>query len=225
MTTLILTPTQLEFRRLEPLLSPSVRDCGGRFELCGFGAIAAAARTMQLVAMHRPTQVILVGIAGSLRPDFHVGTARTFPKVACVGIGAGTGDAHKSASEMGWKYWDSGNWETGNVAMGEADGGIGDVLPLAPSRIDARTWSGELLTVCAASANDLDVARRLQRYPNAVAEDMEGFGVAVACYFGGVPLQIIRGISNRAGDRDQNNWNIDGALHAAGELTRKILAV
>ena len=72
-------------------------------------------------------------------------------------------------------------------------------------------------------AKGVDVAMRLERYPDAVAEDMEGFGVAVACYFGGVPLQIIRGISNRAGDRDKRNWDIDGALHAAGELTSKAI--
>jgi futalosine hydrolase len=64
----------------------------------------------------------------------------------------------------------------------------------------------------------------LDRHPHADAEDMEGFGVAVGCYFGGMPLQIIRGISNRAGDRNKRNWDVEGALHAAGELTLKALS-
>lgn len=82
----------------------------------------------------------------------------------------------------------------------------------------------DLLTVCAASANPADVSMRSRRYPDAVAEDMEGFGVAVACYFGATSLEIIRGISNRAGDRDPRNWDINGALRAASELTLKTLS-
>jgi futalosine hydrolase len=209
----------MERRTLEPILASLVGRANGRFELCGFGPVAAAARTMQLIARHQPTHVILVGIAGSLRPELEVGTARSFRQVRCDGIGAGTGADHKSASEIGWQHWIS-ERATGD----EAQSGIGDVLRLVPSLIDAAELSGELLTVCAASGSESDVAMRVARYPDAIAEDMEGFGVAVACYFGGVPLQIIRGISNRAGDRDQRNWAIERALQTAGQLTLKVLS-
>jgi futalosine hydrolase len=47
---------------------------------------------------------------------------------------------------------------------------------------------------------------------------MEGFGVAVACRLANVPLTIVRGISNRAGDRDHTNWNIEGSLEQAMQL-------
>ncbi|MDA1050552.1 MAG: futalosine hydrolase [Planctomycetota bacterium] len=220
MTTLLLTPTQLERRTLEPLLSPSGRRADSVLELCGFGPVAAASRTMQLIAVHQPAQVILVGIAGALRPELEVGTARSFRQVTCVGIGVGTGANHKSVGEIGWKHWVS-----AGSAGDEPEAGIGDVMPLAPNLTDPTELGGELLTVCAASANESDAALRLARHPDATAEDMEGFGVAVACYFGGVRLQIIRGISNRAGDRDKRNWNIDGALHAASALTLKTLSV
>ena len=63
---------------------------------------------------------------------------------------------------------------------------------------------------------------RLAKHPEAAAEDMEGFGVAVSCVLADVPLQIIRGISNRAGDRDKRHWDIEGALHAAAALALKI---
>lgn len=218
-TPLILTPTQLELRRLEPALSSTVRRADGLIEVCGFGPVAAAARTMQLIAMHQPTHVILVGIAGSLRPELEVGAARSFRQVRCDGIGAGTGAGHKSASEIGWKHW-----APADAGREEPQVAIGDVISLTPSKADASDLGGELLTVCAASANESDVAMRVERYPNAVAEDMEGFGVAVACFFAAVPLEIIRGISNRAGDRDPSNWNIDGALHTAGQLTLKALS-
>lgn len=219
MTPLVLIPTERERRTLEPMLSSAVRKADGFIELCGFGPIAAAARTLQLIAMHRPMHVILVGIAGSLRPELVVGAARGFRQVRCDGIGAGTGADFKSAGEIGWKHWSPVNPIQDTVYTG-----IGDVMPLAPRLIETLKMGGELLTVCAASANESDVAMRVQRYPAAVAEDMEGFGVAMGCYFGAVSLDIVRGISNRAGDRDQRNWNVDGALQAAGELTLKVLA-
>lgn len=217
--TLILTPTQLELHILERRLAPFLSDADGLLELCGFGPVASAARAMQLIARHQPKRVVLVGIAGGLRSELEIGIARSFRQVACVGIGAGTGTDHKSASEIGWKHW------TGSNLLGvESQEGIGDVLPLTPRLNDTTQLSGQLLTVCAASANEADVAMRLARYPDADAEDMEGFGVAVACYFGGIPLEIIRGISNRAGDRNKKNWDIEGALHAAGELTLQALS-
>jgi futalosine hydrolase len=218
-TPLILTPTHLELRSLETTLSSPVRRADGLIEVCGFGPVAAAARTMQLIATHRPKRVILVGIAGSLRPELEVGAARSFRQVWCDGIGVGTGASYQSASEIGWNHW-----EARDSSGDEPPSGIGDVIPLAPSQAEVWEPGGDLVTVCAASASASDVAMRVERYPDAVAEDMEGFGVAMACFFGGARLEIIRGISNRAGDRDKRNWDIDAALRAAGALALKALS-
>ena len=79
-----------------------------------------------------------------------------------------------------------------------------------------------LLSVCAASADPSEAADRLRRYPDACAEDMEGFGVALSCRLERVPLQIVRGVSNRVGDRDHGRWEIDSALLAAAILIRQI---
>jgi futalosine hydrolase len=81
-----------------------------------------------------------------------------------------------------------------------------------------------LLTACAASADAADVAVRRRLFPTAVAEDMEGFGVALACRLAGVPLAIVRGISNDAGDRDKRRWQIGPALEAAASLARTFIA-
>ncbi|NDH95322.1 MAG: futalosine hydrolase, partial [Planctomycetia bacterium] len=76
---------------------------------------------------------------------------------------------------------------------------------------------------CAASATAEDAATRLEEFPTAVAEDMEGFAVALACRLAGVPCQIIRGISNRAGDRDKARWQIEPALRAAAVQAKAVL--
>src|SRR6185436_14254323 len=69
-----------------------------------------------------------------------------------------------------------------------------------------------LLTACAAADGDAQVADRRQRHPAAAAEDMEGYGVALACALAGVPLAIVRGIANRVGDRATAGWAIGDAL-------------
>ena len=74
------------------------------------------------------------------------------------------------------------------------------------------------------SAQRQQAAQRQLRYPEAVAEEMEGFGVAMACRLAGVPLRIVRGISNHAGNRNLAEWQIEEALAAAAELASELIA-
>ena len=75
--------------------------------------------------------------------------------------------------------------------------------------------------MCAASADDADVRLRRTAFPEAVAEDMEAFGVALACRLAGLPLDIVRGISNTAGDRRRENWRTQTALEAVASLVAR----
>ena len=77
--------------------------------------------------------------------------------------------------------------------------------------------------MCSASATPEEAARKRERFPGAVAEDMEGFGVALACHLTGTPLRILRGISNLAGDRDHGNWRSAPALDGVREHARRVL--
>jgi futalosine hydrolase len=79
------------------------------------------------------------------------------------------------------------------------------------------------LSVCAAAADPIDVDLRLEQFPDASAEDMEGFGFAFACHQAGVPAHIIRGISNTAGVRDRAEWCIDEAAQSAARLFLSVL--
>ncbi len=204
---LVLVPTPGELARVRGSL---VAATSVRLELCGFGPIASAARTASLIALHRPARVFLVGIAGAVGDRLAVGQASEFDSVSCHGIGAGGGSVFQSASELGWKQWSP---ETGDA--------IGDRLTLAPAAAAETAW--DLVTVCSASASEADVQGYLQRFPAAVAEDMEGFAVAMACRMHGIPLTIVRGISNIAGDRDKSRWRIAAALDAASELLQHVL--
>lgn len=209
--TLLLIPTDLELRRFLDLggLPPGL----AQVELCGFGPLAAAARSAQLIARLRPARVLLLGIAGAYDTVAHpVAEAFEFADVAVEGIGVGSGAELMSPPELGFPQWPGSD-------VGESGRRIDVRLPLAAGESDGPL----LLTTCAASAHQEQAALRREHFPDAVAEDMEGFGVAMACSLAGVPLRIVRGISNQVGDRDSGNWRIPGALAAARRLAVEVL--
>lgn len=215
MRTLVLVPTDLERRHLrEGLVAPPPAVAG--MELCGFGPVAAAARTALLIARDRPDRVLLVGIAGGIDPRLAPGTAHRFGAVACHGIGAGSAGAFVPAGGLGWPQW-PGEDTDGSSA-------IGDVIALAGAAEGDAAARPLLITACAASASAADVAERRRLHPGAAAEDMEGFGVAFACRLHGIPCEIVRGISNVAGDRDHARWMTAQALAAAAALAGAVLA-
>ena len=192
---LLLVPTELERNTLQ-VECPEAADEArwAAVETVGFGPVAAAARAGAWIARHRPRRVVLVGIAGGYEGD---SGALVFGSVALDGVGAGEGDGFQPFPEFSFAS-DS------------------------PERLDLADTGPELLTVCSASADEAMATRRRARYPEAVAEDMEAFGVALSCREFGVPLTVIRGLSNRAGDRDHSRWTIDAALRAAGDAVLRM---
>lgn len=199
---LVLVPTRLEREQLERL--------GGfpraRVELCGFGPVAAAARTAQLLARGGTRRVLLVGIAGSYRPrTLPVGSALRPASVRLEGLGLQQGGHTRPPSALGFAQWD------------EPGLRVRERLPLAGGR-------GELLTVCAASGSPEEARRRARCHPRAQLEDMEAFGVALAARLAGLPLDVVRGVSNLAGVRSRASWDVRGALAAARELALECLA-
>jgi futalosine hydrolase len=204
--TLVLIPTAVERARIE--------DQGGfgaaapLVHLCGFGPIAAAARAAELVERLRPARVLLVGIAGTFDPvRYPVGSAAAFGAVAVEGIGAGEGAGLVGPAAMGFPQWPGG--ELGRLEA------IHDSISLACAAHDGGRDGGLLLSTCAASGSPEQARVRRARFPDALAEDMEGFAVAFACALAGVPVSIVRGASNPVGDRDPARWRIPAALGAA----------
>jgi futalosine hydrolase len=211
---LLLLPTDRErelFREAGPAQGLAL------VETCGFGPIAAAARTAELLARVRPRRVWLVGIAGTFDPAVApLGSAVLADSVAIDGIGAGRGERFLGPRELGLPQWPA------------SDSGVAieDVIELAAAeRVRAAAVpAGLLLTVTAASASEAEAAERRRRFPRALAEDMEGFSVALACSLARVPLTIVRGISNRVGDRRPERWAVAEALRAARAVALELLS-
>ena len=189
----------------------AISELGVDVEMCGFGPIAASARTARLLAQTRYQRVILAGIAGSYSDSLPVGRACLFERVSCWGIGAGSGKDFQIAPQIGFSQLSEDRPEQSSRDIINLE----TPLPTAAQSL--------LLTCCAAAQSEEDCSQRLGRFPEAVAEDMEGFGVALACHAAGIPLVIVRGISNRAGDRRVSGWAINPALQAAAALLTEVL--
>ena len=202
MPKLILVPTSLEHQRLAPLLTAVADQHDWLIKVIGFGPIAAASTTATLIQQHQPARVCLIGIAGCYNATIPLGSAINFASVSCYGVGVGTGDQYTGATKIGWPM----------IEQSPVRDAIQETISLDAPGTDC------LLTCCAASADYGDTLQRLLIHPDAIAEDMEGFGVALSCQIAGIPLAIIRGISNAAGDRDHANWKINEALDAAADL-------
>ncbi len=194
--------------------APSLDFDGTVTRVCGFGPIAAAARASCLIAKYQPEHVMLIGIAGTFDAQVcPVGSACQFTETVCDGIGIGTGESFITAAQLGWSQFND----------PDSQSVIGDTLPLDARPVGGISAMGTLLTCCSASNSTETAAARHKRYPDAIAEDMEGFGVALACNLLNVPLQIVRGISNEVGDRNRDRWEIDKAMLAAAELAQQII--
>jgi len=208
---LILIPTEFERRVIVPIISGCLLDVD-RVATCGFGAIAAAARTSQLIAALQPSEVVLAGIAGCLDERAALGTAWLFGRVAATGIGAGAGESFTPSSSMGWPQWAGDPPDPGET--------IGDEIVCRENVPRGIPTAPLLITACAAAAGSDDVRLRKALHPEAWAEDMEGFAVALASRLHRVPCSLLRGISNVAGDRDRSGWRTRAALEAVAELLR-----
>lgn len=215
---LVLVPTAFELRLLRPRIENLVSDTQSVVANCGFGPIAAGINTARLLQQHQPRRVILAGIAGTFLERLAIGTAASFSQIGCYGIGAGSGSSFKTASELGWNQWSESDEinRTGIECRG-------DVITLETNEHHSSGAADDnrslmLLTVCAASADETDASDKLKKFPDAAAEDMEAWSVAMACCLNDTPLTVIRGISNVAGVRDKTRWNIEGALTAVADV-------
>ena len=83
---------------------------------------------------------------------------------------------------------------------------------------------GTILTVATVTGSAATAATLQARHPDAVAEAMEGAGVAAAATLRGVSFGEIRAVSNTVGPRDRAAWDIPAALSALGEAIAAVVA-
>jgi futalosine hydrolase len=201
---LILIPTSIEQNLAAVQLETLSNTVQAEIRLCGLGLVQAGVHATRLIHSLQPRRVWLLGIAGTYLDRLNLAEAYEFSQVACYGIGVGNGSSYRSPQQLGWSQ---------SLLDGATD--LIQLNDLLQNRL--------LISVAAASADQTEAELKLHSFPEAVAEDMESYAVAVACRAQGVPLRIVRGISNRAGERDHAQWKAAAAMQAAVELASELM--
>jgi len=171
----------------------------------GVGPAAAAASASAALATGDYDLVICAGIGGGFEP-IGIGAIAVAAAIAFADLGAETTAGFTPVSALGFgtdRY---------------------DVAPQLAIELTDRTAGhlGTIVTVAtvtgtAGSAHDL---RR--RFPDAVAEGMEGAGIAAAAVLHHVAFAEIRAVSNAVGPRERDAWRIPDALAALGRALAAI---
>lgn len=159
-------------------------------ETAGVGPASAAARTAIWLAKGDYDLVINAGIGGGFKEKVELLEVVISSDIVCADLGAETADSFIPVEELGF----------------------------GSSRIESpqimqTMKSGVIITKSTVTGTDETALDLLERFPKAVAEGMEGFGVASAAKEYGVPVVEIRSISNYVGKRDRDagkflrRWN------------------
>ncbi|MGW7071496.1 futalosine hydrolase [Streptomyces sp. NPDC054855] len=175
----------------------------------GVGPAAAAAHTAAALARGPYDLVISAGIGGGFGPDAPLGALVLADEITAADLGAETPDGFLPVTELGF-------------------GAVTHAPPLSLVRDLAAACGGligSVLTVSTVTGSAERAAELRRRHPRALAEAMEGFGVAEAAAAYALPVLEIRAISNAVGPRDRAAWRIGEALGALGEAFGKFAPV
>jgi futalosine hydrolase len=171
----------------------------------GVGPAAAAAATAG--ALDGVDLVLSVGIGGGFAP-LTPGDVAVASSIVFADLGAETAAGFVPVSELGvgTERYEVAPKLAGKLAV-RAGGHLGTIVTVAT------------VTGTAASADALSA-----RFPDAVAEGMEGAGVAAAATLRGVAFGELRAVSNAIGPRDRDAWQIPLALEALGKAVAAVTA-
>lgn len=179
-----------------------------RFEVLagGVGPAAAAAGTAMALAKTRYDLVVCAGIGGGFAGRAEVGSLVVADEIIAADLGAETPDGFLSLEELGFGCSRIQADREQAVRVAEALQAAG--LPVTV---------GPVLTVSTVTGTAETAAELAARVPGAVAEAMEGYGVAAAARMQDVPVLEIRSVSNPVGPRDRDAWRIKEALDRLAE--------
>ncbi|MYV37813.1 futalosine hydrolase [Streptomyces sp. SID1328] len=178
-------------------------DGGHDLLAAGVGPALAAASTAGALtaAALRGTPyglVVSAGIGGGFQPEAPVGSLVVADAITAADLGAETPDGFLPVTDLGF----------GTVTHLPPNSLVRGVVEATGAR------PGTVLTVSTVTGTATRAAALRERHPGALAEGMEGFGVAEAAAAHGVPVLEIRAVSNPVGPRDRAAWRIGDALTA-----------
>jgi futalosine hydrolase len=201
MTILVVTAVDLERAAI------LAADPTAHVLVAGVGPAASAAATSAELTVGRFELVLNAGIGGGFAPMKLGGIAVASSSVfADLGVETDDGFVPVSSAGFGVERYDVPPRLA--VELADATGG----------------HMGTILTVATVTGSADTSAELQRRHPDAIAEGMEGAGVAAAAAVHGMAFAEIRSISNVVGPRRREEWDIPGALDSLGRAVAAVTA-
>ncbi|NJP31157.1 futalosine hydrolase [Micromonospora thermarum] len=199
----------------------STPDQLARVASVGVGSAVAAATTARLLALAEATgqpyrAVVSAGVAGGFPGRVEVGGTVVGTSAIAADLGAESPEGFIPVDQLGMpaELLGGGTTITADPALVAA---LRTALPAAAV--------GPVLTVSTVTGTAVSTDELRRRHPDAVAEAMEGYGVAVAAAHAGLPFVELRTVSNPVGPRDRDAWRLREALAALTEAAPALLAL
>ncbi|MEV4768442.1 futalosine hydrolase [Micromonospora humida] len=184
----------------------------------GVGPAVAGATTARMLALAeaagRPYRaVVSAGIAGGFAGRAPVGATVLASRSVAADLGAESPTGFIPVDELGMPPELLGGGPTIDVDRALL-GALRAALPQAVV--------GAVLTVSTVTGTAASTTALADRHPDAVAEAMEGYAVAVAATQAGLPFAELRTVSNPVGPRDRDGWRMREAFAALTEAARAL---
>lgn len=185
----------------------------GAFDVLAGGAgpaAAAAAAAFALASSPEPYGLVVsAGIGGAFTPLTPLGSLVVASGIVAADLGAETPDGFLPVTALGF----------GRDRFAPPPALVQEVAAAAGAA------AGPVLTVSTVTGTAERAAALLAAHPGALAEAMEGFGVAEAAERAAVPVLELRAVSNAVGPRDRDAWRIGDALAALTDAFGKTAPV
>lgn len=165
--------------------------------VCGIGPAAAAATTAVALALGPYDAAVSIGIAGGF--GVPVGSLVVADPIVAGDVGV---------ADNGWQSF-AAPLPTEGAQLADALG----------------AQCGPVLAVSTVTSTDRRRDELLARFPGAIAEAMEGYGIACAATAFNVPAYEVRAVSNAVGHRDRSSWKVTEALAALTKAMPALLEV
>ncbi len=179
---------------------------------CGIGKVNAALGTMTLIKEFNPNLIINSGVAGGLSDQLEIGDVVAATKFMYHDADATLFD-YKFGQIPGMPEFYATDDRIAEIAVDSFQG---------PGKIH----QGTVLSGDAFIYRDDQIAVIKERFPEALAVEMEGAAIAQTCYVFNIPLVAIRSISDviiREGSHVDYNKFVKSASQVSSKLVRYLI--
>jgi futalosine hydrolase len=156
-----------------------------------------------------------MGIAGGFVGKAEPGSLVIADEIVSADLGAESPEGFIPLDELGF----------GSSTRVKVDLQLVELLSEALNEAHFSVQKGAVLTLSTVTGTAETTSDLMSREPRAVAEAMEGYGVAMAAKESGVPILEIRSISNPIGPRDRSAWRMKEAFGTLESASRVIVEV